>query len=316
MRKTPTGLPDWTSRVSSFPSSLELAHDGVEALPVARGLADAAVDDEVLRALGHLGVEVVHQHAQGRFLLPALHESVVPRGARTTRAGGAVVVDRASPRSHRYSQRTARRFGRAGDGTRADEDGERLDLGGERAVLGRARRRATRTSAWTASSGADERVGAMELDRLAGREQLDGEDARGVLRRRAPPSSAAVGPIETWSSLPAEVGIESTLAGWASALFSETSAAAVTCAIIKPECSPPSRARKAGRPRERRVHEPLDAPLADARELGGRDRQQVGRERHRLAVEVAAREDLARLAAKTSGLSVAAFISTSSTART
>ena len=31
----------------------------------------AAVDDEVVRALGDLGVEVVHQHAQGRFLLPA-----------------------------------------------------------------------------------------------------------------------------------------------------------------------------------------------------------------------------------------------------
>ena len=51
--------------------TFELADDGVEALPVARGAADATVDDEVLGALGHFGVEVVHQAAEGGFLLPA-----------------------------------------------------------------------------------------------------------------------------------------------------------------------------------------------------------------------------------------------------
>ena len=39
-------------------------------------------------------------------------------------------------------------------------------------------------------------------------------------------------PIETWSSRPAEEGMESTLAGWARTLFSETSAALVTWAIM------------------------------------------------------------------------------------
>ena len=39
-------------------------------------------------------------------------------------------------------------------------------------------------------------------------------------------------PIDTWSSLPAELGIESTLAGNASDLHSETSAAALYCAIM------------------------------------------------------------------------------------
>jgi len=47
-------------------------HDRVEALPVARGLADAAVDDELVRTLRHLGVEVVHEHAEGGFLRPRL----------------------------------------------------------------------------------------------------------------------------------------------------------------------------------------------------------------------------------------------------
>ena len=50
-----------------------------------------------------------------------------------------------------------------------------------------------------------------------------------------------------------------------------------------------------GQAGERRVHEPLDAPLADRAELRHRDRQHVGRDGHRLAVEVAAREQLARL---------------------
>ena len=41
-------------------------------------------------------------------------------------------------------------------------------------------------------------------------------------------------------------GDESTLAGWASTLFSDTSEAAVYCTSIKPELTPPSRIRKAG----------------------------------------------------------------------
>ena len=57
---------------------------------------------------------------------------------------------------------------------------------------------------------------------------------------------AAIGDIETWSSLAAEVGIESTEAGCASTLHSETRAAAVTCAIMSPEFKPPSSTRKAG----------------------------------------------------------------------
>ena len=60
----------------------QAADDRVEALPVARGLADAAVDDEVLGPLRHLGVEVVHEHAQRGLLLPGLAgERGAARGA-------------------------------------------------------------------------------------------------------------------------------------------------------------------------------------------------------------------------------------------
>ena len=47
------------------------AHDRVVVVPAARGLAGTAVDDEILGALRHIRIEVVHQHAQGGFLLPA-----------------------------------------------------------------------------------------------------------------------------------------------------------------------------------------------------------------------------------------------------
>ena len=46
------------------------AHDRVERLPGPRGPAGAAVHDQVVGALGHLRVEVVHQHAQRGLGLP------------------------------------------------------------------------------------------------------------------------------------------------------------------------------------------------------------------------------------------------------
>ncbi len=49
---------------------LERAHQRVEAAPVACGTAGAAVDDQVVGSLGHLGVEVVLQHPKGALLGP------------------------------------------------------------------------------------------------------------------------------------------------------------------------------------------------------------------------------------------------------
>src|SRR5580693_5539350 len=64
VRNTPTGLPDCTSSVSSASSVL-------------RGAADAAVNHELLGTLCHLRVEVVHEHAHGRFRQPALGRDLV-----------------------------------------------------------------------------------------------------------------------------------------------------------------------------------------------------------------------------------------------
>ena len=59
---------------------------------------------------------------------------------------------------------------------------------------------------------------------------------------------AADQPIETWSSCMALDGIESTLAGTASRLSSETIAAWVYCAIMCPLSTPGSLARNGLRP--------------------------------------------------------------------
>ena len=66
--------------------------DRVEALPVAGGAADAAVDDELLRVLGDLRIEIVLDHAQRGFGEPALRRA---RGA-ARRADHAVGVARAA----------------------------------------------------------------------------------------------------------------------------------------------------------------------------------------------------------------------------
>ena len=67
---------------------VEGAHDGVVGLPAARGLAGAAVDDEVFGMLGDLGVEVVHEHALGGLGAPALGGAdVAPRGAHSADSG-------------------------------------------------------------------------------------------------------------------------------------------------------------------------------------------------------------------------------------
>ena len=52
----------------------------------------------------------------------------------------------------------------------------------------------------------------------------------------------------TWSSRLADEGMLSTTAGWHSTLFSLTSAAAVTCTIMKPELRPGCGAKNGGRP--------------------------------------------------------------------
>ena len=100
----------------------------------------------------------------------------------------------------------------------------------------------------------------------------------------------AHGAMLTWSSCPAEVGRLSTEAGCAYVLFSETSAAAVTCAIMKPDSRPGLRREEHVQVRVHAAVEQVDAPLRRARELRDGDREEVADEAERLGVEIAARQ--------------------------
>ena len=56
--------------------------DGVERRPAARRASRSAVDDQILRPFGDVGIEIVHQHPERRFLRPAFAgERGAARGA-------------------------------------------------------------------------------------------------------------------------------------------------------------------------------------------------------------------------------------------
>ena len=62
--------------------------DGFEAIPVARRLADAAVDDQCVRVLSNLRVQVVLHHTVRRFDQPVLAgEAGATRRADSARQG-------------------------------------------------------------------------------------------------------------------------------------------------------------------------------------------------------------------------------------
>ena len=77
----PTGLPDDQQRfvVREVFSDATMASN---ALPVARRLAGAAVDDQIVRTFGNVGIQIVQQHPQRGFLWLSRHVATSPRGAR------------------------------------------------------------------------------------------------------------------------------------------------------------------------------------------------------------------------------------------
>ena len=52
--------------------SAQGCNDRIEAFPVPRGAPDTAIDNQLVRIFGDRRIEVVVQHAQRRFLHPAL----------------------------------------------------------------------------------------------------------------------------------------------------------------------------------------------------------------------------------------------------
>src|SRR3954447_6141083 len=205
----------------------ELALDRREARLVARGLADPAVDDEVLRALGDVGMQVVLEHPQRRLLLPAA-AAKVGHAARRYRSVPVTLSAAARIRPARTSSAAASMSGarnRSGPGPPT-------------------RRRSSAITAAVARAGS--RCWRSWIPRLAVSSSIARTHASASTARRS--LRAADHPIETWSSCMAELGIESTDAGTARRLSSDTSPACVYWAIMYPESTPGSWARNAGSP--------------------------------------------------------------------
>src|SRR5699024_2207122 len=212
--------------------------DGVEGLPRPCGAAGPAVDDEVVRTLGDLRVQVVHEHAQRRLGLPA-------SGGQVGAAGG----------TH---------------GTGSVHDGHSfVQFSGPVTDSAAVRTEPSRTARWaSARSGAVKRSGPGSVrPRTSMTAPVAGDGRRGarsaipraavcssIATTRASASTlrrsvrAAPHPIDTWSSCIALLGIESTLEGAARRFISETIPAAVYWAIISPESVPGSSARNGGSP--------------------------------------------------------------------
>ncbi len=71
--------------------SAQRLDDLVVTLPVARGAADAAIDNQFLRMLGHVRIEIVHQHPERGFGEPRLATDLLAarraNDARSVKAG-------------------------------------------------------------------------------------------------------------------------------------------------------------------------------------------------------------------------------------
>src|SRR5438067_3575270 len=52
--------------------------NGIETFPTSGGPSGTAVNDQPLRRFRDLRIEIVHQHAQGRFLMPAFATAFCP----------------------------------------------------------------------------------------------------------------------------------------------------------------------------------------------------------------------------------------------
>ena len=225
--------------------------------------------------------------AVGR-VLEALLERVLDDPGLNTAERLLALAREIGPGSGRLGGQSAR--GLAAQAVAGDEDIQRSDVPIERPVpLGRGHHPPDQVM-----SRGDARSRAQRSAQVqpSGRAQrLDGQHPADVVHHPAQLPGACT-PMETWSSRPADEGIESTLAGWHRILFSLTSAAAVTWASMKPECSPLETARNGGSPDRDGIRALLDPPLGDGAQLGHGDGRDVQRQRHRLAVEVAARHDV------------------------
>ncbi len=64
------GFPALNDERFVIGQTAQLGDDRVERFPVPRRFSGSTVHHEIFGALGHVGIEIVHQHPEGGFLLP------------------------------------------------------------------------------------------------------------------------------------------------------------------------------------------------------------------------------------------------------
>ena len=131
------------------------ADDRAQRIVRARRTTRAAVDDELLRVLGDLGVEIVQQHAQRRLRRPLARVQLRPARRADPRQ---IAAQRLDPRrerlghAHRSSPTSASTA--ASERAVADRAGDRLDVRRERPVVAQPRRELAHGRARRAHAGA------------------------------------------------------------------------------------------------------------------------------------------------------------------
>ena len=275
----------------------ECRDDAIEAFPVARGAADAAIHHELVGLLGHLRIEIVHEHPQRRLGQPALGRQI--RAAR--RPDHACIVETGG---HRNPLR-GMGFGHALDPSRLGSStpavaGERAgthEIGGggdirrEIAVALEPRHAFAQARAHALERRAG-RHRRMEVAALRRRDQLDRDDIRGILRHGGEPARAVRGHRHV--VLLVGGGRNRVDAGRIRALLVLGDQRRGRH-LRHHESGIETRLRRQKRrqPRQRGIDQHGDAPLGERADLAGRDRQDVGGKRHRLGMEVAAGQRLA-----------------------
>ena len=166
-----------------------------------------------------------------------------------------------------------------------------LDVGRQVAVVGIGGQR-SRSSACAASSAAELRQRAQELDALRRGQQLDAEDVRGVVDHRLQPARGEG--RHRHVVLLVGAGRQAVDAG---RMRQRLVLARQRRRGHVGDHEAAVQARVGGEERRQARHAGVDqhrdAPLGDRADLGDRDRHRVGGQRHRLGVEVAARDDRA-----------------------
>ena len=131
-----------------------------------------------------------------------------------------------------------------------------------------------RTARCTARERRRRRERREQIDRLTRAQHFDGDHVRARAATARSAFSAAAMLMLTWSSLFAEVGIVSTLAGMRERLDLGGERRGGDLRDHQPRLQAAVAREERRQAAQRRIDEPLGPPLADRRELRDRDRQQ------------------------------------------